>query len=357
MNDVILNGQATGSVAALLAENNFDTGIIRPYIDTIDGRDRHLLTVHKDGKPREVLAHNATSLLRKDQWQLLDTQVIKAARERLRAVQDLLGANLTFNIPNGMGTTVLQTETMSHVEGGNVSMDGLRQGQNDRPTFELTNLPLPIIHEDFFFSARQIATSRSMGTPLDTSMAEQAGRIVAETAEKLLVGTYGTYTFGGGSLYGYINHPDRLTKTLTNPTTSGWTGNTFVKEVLAMKAQLVAQKYYGPYIMYVSPAWDEYLDDDYSTAKGDNTLRERVEGIDSINDVRTLDFLGDGFVCVLVQMTSDVVREVIGMSITTVQWPTQGGLQQNFKVMAIMTPQIRSRQGAANKAGIVHGTV
>jgi len=42
------------------------------------------------------------------------------------------------------------------------------------------------------------------------------------------------------------------------------------------------------------------------------------------------------------------------MDMTTVQWDTQGGLQQNFKVMSIMVPQTRADQNG--NTGIVHGS-
>jgi hypothetical protein len=42
------------------------------------------------------------------------------------------------------------------------------------------------------------------------------------------------------------------------------------------------------------------------------------------------------------------------MDTTTVQWPSQGGMRQNFKVMCIKVPQIRSNY--ASQTGIVHGT-
>ncbi len=56
----------------------------------------------------------------------------------------------------------------------------------------------------------------------------------------------------------------------------------------------------------------------------------------------------------LVQMTSDVVRVVTGMAPTTVQWDTDGGMTLNFKVMAIMVPQVRNDQ--AGNSGIVKYT-
>jgi len=62
--------------------------------------------------------------------------------------------------------------------------------------------------------------------------------------------------------------------------------------------------------------------------------------------------LGLWIIYPIIQMTSDVVREVIGMDITTVEWDTIGGLQKNFKVMAILVPQLRCDQN--DQSGIVH---
>jgi uncharacterized linocin/CFP29 family protein len=253
-----------------------------------------------------------------------------------------------------MGKTVLETETQSDISDAEISMDGLRKSQGDRPEFELTNLPLPIIHKDFHFSARQVMASRNGGSPLDTTTAELAGRKVAETAEKLLIGSLDSYTYGGGTIYGLTNYTNSLTKTITSPATSGWTGATLVEEILEMRLQSQNAYHYGPWMVYTAPNWDVYLDDDYSSAKGDNTLRERLQKIQGIQDVRTLDYMSN-YDIVMVQMTSDVIREVIGMDITTVQWETQGGMQLNFKVMGIMVPQIRADQNG--NTGIVYASV
>lgn len=352
--DYILNGQASGSVASVLMANQMNVSALRPWIGN-DGR-HYIATPQPDGSLKSVPLTNATATLRKDDWITLDAAVIKAAKPRLKAVADLRSAGLTCNIPDGMATTVLQSENQSDISPAVISMDGLRQSAGDRPVFDLVNLPLPIIHKDFDFSARQVMASRKGGSPLDTTTAELAGRRVAEMAEELLIGT-STMSFGGGTIYGYTNHPNRLTKSMTLPTESGWTPAVTVNEVLAMRLQAQQKYHFGPYMLYCSTAWDTYMDDDYSAAKGDNTLRDRLKKIEGIQDVRTLDYLnpaGTGFVMVLVQMTSDVVREVIGMDITTVQWETKGGMQLNFKVMAILVPQLRTDQSL--NMGIVHGT-
>lgn len=351
--DFILNGQAHGDIASKLMLNNFDVNCLRPYLAE-DGQS--YVTINQNGAMQAVPLQNAHATLRKDDWKILDDAIVKAAKPRLKAVADLRGTGLEYTIPNGMGKTVLETETQSDISDAIVSMDGLRESKADRPEFDLGSLPLPIIHKDFNYSARQVMTSRNGGSPLDTTTAELAARRVAEQAEKLLLGTYGTYAFGGGTIYGYTNHTSRLTKTMTDPTAGGWTPADTVSEVLAMRLQAQQAYHYGPYMLYCSLPWDAYLDDDYSANKGDNTLRDRLKKIERIQDVRTLDYLSStAYVMVLVQMTTDVVREVVGMDITTVQWESKGGMQLNFKVMAILVPQLRADFNG--NMGIVHGTV
>lgn len=355
--DFILNGQASGNVANRLLAADMDPNVLRPWINE-DGQA--FVTMRQGGEHIAVPVSNATATLRYEDWKILDTAIVKAAKPRLKAVGDLRSRGLTYTIPNGMGKTVLMTETQSDISPAAVSMDGLRKSTSDAPVFEVGNLPLPIIHKDFNLSARAVQASRNGGSPLDTSTAELAARRVAEEAEKLLLGVStvaDTFAFGGGTIYGYTDHTSRLTKTMTAPTAGGWTGATTVGEVLAMILQAKQAYHYGPFMLYVSTAWDRYLDDDYSTSKGSNTLRERLRAISDIIDVMTLDYLdtaGTSYIMCLVQMTSDTVREVIGMDITTVQWETQGGLQLNFKVMAILVPQLRADQNG--NMGVVHGT-
>jgi len=348
MKSFIYNGQAVGDVAETLLANDFDVSVLRPYLGT---NGRTYVNRRIGGKVVAVPVANATATLRKDDWLALDRAIVAAARPRLRLVSDLRAAGLQYVIPNGMGKTVLQTETIGDISPATVSMDGLRAGNADRPTFDLTNLPLPIVHKDFHFSARQIAASRNGGSPLDTSAAELAARMVGEEIEKMHLGVSSSFAYGGGTLAGLVNFTPALSKTLTAPTAQGWSGSTFVNEVLDMRALAAAAYHYGPFRLYHSPAWDKYLDNDFK-ANSDLTVRQRVAAIEGIGGVTSADHL-TGYQAVLVQMTSDVIRVVVGMEITTIQWDTNGGLQKNFKVMGILVPQVRADQNA--NTGIVVG--
>lgn len=345
---------ATGNVGAQLLANNMDVNILRPWVGR-DGRSYIAQSfIGNDGKvvAKAVPLNNATATLRKYEWMQIDEVVIRAVRNRLRLVSDIRAAGLEFRV-NGMSKITLETSTMTRAGKATLSMDPARISEGDRPEFDTALLPLPICHYDFYFNLREIAVSRNGQNPLDTVMVEEAGISVAEELEQLTLGTLPTYTYGGGTVYGLVNFPGRTTVQLTNPADTSWTGHTLVSEVLGMRQDSMNRKRYGPWVLYVSPAWAGVLDADYSALKGENTVRQRILAVEGITEIRQLDYL-TGLQFVLVQMTSQNIRMVIGLELTTIQWDTIGGMRQNFKVMALMVPQLRV-DGDGN-CGIIHGT-
>jgi uncharacterized linocin/CFP29 family protein len=347
--DFIQNGQGTGSVATRLLANNMDHNCLRPFVAPNGGSYINRLV----GNTVQTVPTNNDAVLRKDEWEELDKQIKKAAKPPMRLVNDIRAAGLTYAIPGGMGKTVLSYEDQSDVSDAILSMDGLNEGDNDRPNYDLKTMPLPIAHKDFSMSARQLAASRQGGSPLDLSMGELAATKVSEQVEKLFIGSGGSFQFGGGNVYGATNFPQRLTKTMTDPT-GAWSPSDTLDEVLDMISSANDDYHYGPFRLYHSPAWTKYMDNDFSTAYPGLTLRQRLSNIEDITGVSRLNFL-TGTQMVLVQMTSDVVRGIIGMDIVTVQWESQGGMQINFKIMAIIVPQYRADQN--DNTGIVHGSI
>jgi len=308
--------------------------------------------------------YNVATALRKDEWQKIDRSVIKVARQRLRLWGDIASRN-TFGGFNGMAKSILEWETMSDPGEAVVDMDGLTVGRSDQPRFQLEGLPLPITHSDFFFGSRKLAESRNSGTPLDLTMAEAAARRVGESIEKTSIGISTGLTFGVAADYGQtptvrglINHPQRNTKTdMTTP--DGTNGPTILTEWLAVRDLLYGDNMYGPYMAYTSNDYDEFLDNLFSTTEPSaGTLRSRLLQIDGITGIKRLDFLTgstNDFEVIMVQMTPDVVRAVIGMDMTTVRWETIGGMQLNFKVMAIHVPQVRA--DFDGQSGVAHASV
>lgn len=313
------------------------------------------------------------SALRKEQWIELDKAVVKASRQRLVAWGDLESSSSVGGF-NAMGRMTFEYESMSDPGEAVVDMDGMSPARTDSPLFRLRSLPLPITHSDFWFAERRLQISRNGDTPLDTTMAEAAGRRVAEKIERLTIGldtafnfgdvstgvtahdtTAGTYTgtSNASSVYGYLNFPHRITKTdITAPTAGGWSPSTTVSEVLACRELLFDNFHYGDVMIYHSTDWDRYLDDDHYllTTSGavapSRTLRSRLMDVKGIKDIKRLDFLtasSNPFTMIFVELgNSEVARAINGMAITTVQWPSIGGLRHNFKVMCIQVPNLRA---------------
>lgn len=297
-----------------------------------------------------VLRTNTT--LRNDEWKAIDDAVIDVARKRLRGVQDLYARNLVTRLPNGLGSTVMEWEKQSDMNAAEISMDARTRGTEDRVTFDLAYLPLPITHKDFRIGIRQLNSSRNKGIPLDTTQIQVSARKVAESLESLLFMGTGGITYGGGTLYGYTNHASRNTTTITAWDGSGKTGAQIVEDVRDLKAASIAAQHYGPWVLYIPTDYETVIDDDFKAAS-DVTIRERILKIEGVEDVKVADYLtGDNVV--LVEMSAETVQWVEGMPLSNIEWTSQGGMEFHFKIMTIGVPRINV--DANGNCGITHGS-
>lgn len=352
--DFVGKGDFKGDVAAYMAaQGRLDPGRLRPFIGS-DGRS--YVTVYKGGDPKDPKSYGVTQIqtnatLRRDEWKALDAAILPVARERLQGIQDLRSRGLVYNLANAMGTTVLEYHTVNDSMAASISMDGVSRGPGDRPTFGTGYLPLPIVHVDYEINARVLAASRSLGNPLDTTAVEHATRRVSEKLEDMLF-TDTSYAFGGGTIYSYINAPNRNTVTFSkewdDPTK---TGAEIVADVLVMKQASIDVKHYGPWVLYVPTSYETTLDSDYDATTPGTTVRERILKIEGIDSVKVIDRLPADNV-LLVEMNTSTVRLIYGMGIQNVEWSTEGKMVNKFKVMTIQVPQIRA--DSEGNCGIVH---
>lgn len=321
--DSIFQGKAIGGVANRLLQNGMSANALR-----------------------------TNDTLRKDEWKHFDEAVVEISRQRMVGVQDLITRGLFFNIENGLGTTVLEYETQSDLEAAEINMTGSSRAANDRVEYDIAYLPLPIVHKGFQLNIRVLNASRKLGQPLDTTMAQICAKKVAEKVEEILFTGASTYTFGGGTLYGYTDHPSRNSVTLPLAwDDSSKTGALVVTDVINMKQASIDDLHYGPWVLYVPTGYETVLDEDYNTNYSNVTIRDRIKLIGGIEDVKVADKLTADNV-ILVEMQPETARMVIGLQPTTVQWDTEGGMVNHFKVMAIMVPQIRADQ--EGKSGLIH---
>ena len=399
--DFVMGGKPEGPTANRFSAVGYDAGLLRPMImedgqkycwidsgkteekmvvNSLTGKEEKRIVPLREAIPLSRLISNGmvpatfnASALPYQAWQRIDSAVTHASRDRLPAWNDLVSAN-TYGGFDGMATPGIIRDSVSDPGDAKVDMDTLSNDINDSPLYTPDILPLPIIHAGFELSQRRLASSRNTGMPLDTSNAESCGRRVSETLEKMTIGVTDfsdtkigdSSTFSNRGIYGFRTQPDRITK--TDVTASGsFAAATFLANVLAMKELARAQKFYGPFVLYYSTSWDQYLDTDYvvgTSAQGyttvDKTVRQRIEMINGISRVQMLDFFTNTDELLLVQMSSDTVRAVIGMDTTTVQWEEQGGSRMVFRVMCIKVPDLRSQYvgttTSSRVSGIVHGT-
>jgi len=359
-----LQGMPIAMADRMLAAN-MDIGVQRPYLDNVgtskkpdwrafvdlvDGFSFNQETKQQEPTFRKMQVANAT--LRKDEWLAFDEAVIREARLRLVFVNLLVSRGLVFNV-NGMSKTALETENLNEMQAAQMTMDGVNRTTKDIPNYELVGVPLPITDKEFEVTLRILNASRERGESLDITSAELAGRQVAELIENTFVNGASTYKAANYILYGLTDFPSRNTGSLTaNWDASASSGTTILADVLNMKTAAIGDRMYGPYALLVSGNYETVLDEDFKT-NSDKTIRQRLSEIGQIDEILVVDKLADDNV-VLVQLTSDVIRVINGLAPTTLQWDSVGGLQLNFKAMAIQVPQIRATQ--AGRSGIVHYT-
>lgn len=410
LQEMVINGAPAGEMGAMLESMRWEPGLLRPFFEDnpnhpLRGRPCAIINTGrrkedpKTGKPVPIMKQytiqslqarglnspvfNSTTLS-KEQWLKLDETAHEASRYRTVAWDDL--RNVSVYSLNGMGTMILEHETVSDVGHALQDMDGVGDGKNTMPLHQLEGLPLPITYAGWELSQRKLMISRNKGTPIDTRLAENSGRRIAELLEKQTIGVQTGLTYGGNStqvggygrtsaVYGMVNFPSRLTKTTVYRPTglgrdgAGWTPEDLVKDFLAILDQLKLRKQFGDFMVYTSNDWDQYLDGDYYIRRTSGavaptqTLRARLKQIEGIKDIKRLDFLfatvptanaaasdyygpgGEGyngnypFTLIFVRQDPQTCRAVSGLGVTTVQWESKGGGIINFRTMCIEVPQ------------------
>lgn len=382
--DFVMNGVGHGAVGEVLQGIRFDPGMLRPYIDD---KGRRCVTIntgkmrlnHDTGlyepvrKPVLISALQARGIncpvwnavtLRRDEWAQIDRAAVQAAQSRMRLWGDIVSRNRVGGF-DAMAKMTYEYDAVSDPGEAVVDMEGITDGRTDSPLQKTRSIPLPITHSDWWFSSRRIAGSQSSSVPLSTAMPASAGRRVGEMVEKMAIGVETSPEFGTQSsvhdglskAYGITTSPYRILKTdMTVPT--GSNADEILEDVIELREAAYSAGFYGPFMLYTTPAYDQWLDRLFVLTGGNvatSTVRQQILAIEGIEEVRRLDFwTGGTYQMALVQMTSDVIEGIDGMPPTMVQWESQGGMRQNFKLLCIQTTLIKGNYDG--ETGIVHGT-
>ena len=130
----------------------------------------------------------------------MDSTVIQVARNELSITQRLIGKGLVYSLPNALGTMQLEWERMGDMGPADMQMTALVRGDTDRVSYDMQQLPIPIIFKEFNLNVRHLAASRNGSTPIDTTMAAIASRKVSERIEDLIITGSNQFNFGAGDL-------------------------------------------------------------------------------------------------------------------------------------------------------------
>lgn len=282
-----------------------------------------------------ALRTNAT--LPHDAWVAIDKVVLEVAQQRLNGIADLRARGLTRDLTaQGLGAMYDYWQTLSDDLAASQSMDGMTKGEENSADWGEKTIPLPITHCDFRIPVRKLMAMEQYGAPFDTTMVAQATRKVIEKLEDNLFNG-SLIVSGGNHLYGYLNYPDSNNASVTGD----WTGtaSNIEPDVIALIAALEADRHYGPYILYVHA--NEWADLRARDSYSDRTHLDIIKSMAGIEDVKPTSALAANSIC-LVEMARETVDLDIAVDIKVVEWETHGGMQTNFKVMAVLAPRVKS---------------
>lgn len=296
---------------------------------------------------------NTNALLRIDEWRDIDAAVRDVAREKLIGIQDIVDGGMIHRL-GGLGSTVTTYEQLSDMTPAEIDMAGITRGDGDAVAFTPVNIPVPIIHKDFVINKRKLEASRRMGEALDTTQVRTAARKVRDAMEALLFNGTGAPVQDGSTIYGYTNHPQRLTDSATNYGGGdfGTEGNGYAS-IAGGIAALEAIFFYGSYQVYIAGTQFGELRNRHTDGSGTSELKAIKAGIPEIRDIKRSDQLAAGEV-VIIQFDAETVDLAIGQDLITVQWSVEGGMQARYKVMTALAPRIK--HDANNALGVLHMT-
>jgi uncharacterized linocin/CFP29 family protein len=303
-------------------------------------------------KKDKELKVNATTI-RHERHKQYDAELITTAERVMTGINDIRSAGLTAPIEH-IGMTLSMYERLGKMTEGEVSMSGQPAGKDDRMLFSEAGVPVPVIFKDWSLDMRhKAALNANNNSFTDVTMMSEAAFGVTYTLEKMLFNGYSTINVAGNTIYGYTNHPNRNTYTLTG---SGWavaSGRDIVGDVLAMIQLLKNDKKFANTFMVYIPTQYEMALRAYTTAYETTNYLQEIKKNPEILDVKLSPMLANNNV-VVVSMDRASVDLAIGMDLRNYLW-NDHPFAEKHRIMGIMVPRIKTDY--YNNCGVVHGSV
>jgi hypothetical protein len=287
-----------------------------------------------------------------DDYKDLTTDVVKAREFMNVGIQDLIGNGLTQ--ASTINKTIVQYQTMNTFD-ADVSMNGSNQTEN-QTTYAENWLPQPIYTSQFFIPWREEGFSYKQSDGVQESVYR-----VNELQDRVLFlgADLGVKISGADApLYGYNNHPDTITSTISDWTLTTEIGlNAIAPEAVGLVGELfVGGRVMEPnsVMMYVATDIWSNLQNDYASAKGDRTILERINAISEIGGVKPQKDMPSGTVTLVEMRQRTVQLSVAQMPIAVPHVKSHQLENGQFTIYSSMVAKIKADR--TGKAGIVYAT-
>lgn len=271
---------------------------------------------------------------------LVDKAVVEVGLSRLVITADLMDAGLVYNLSDPLSVTQIEWELTNHIGGAQRTMSPSARGENQMPDRIAKRLPVFLTTDDFNIPIRTLKMSQRTGQPLDVTGIKEATRRVNEAIEDATINGAGIVV-GGYAVPGLLNAPNANTQTIAVSWLTA-TGEQIRTDIMNMIGKLQTDKKYGPYNLYIGTLVGNALTADFK-ANGNQSILQRLLEINAGGrnlTIKVADQLPVNTV-VLLQMTSDVIDIVKGLTPTVIPWTSLDGFTLYWLVMAIIIPRVR----------------
>lgn len=302
---------------------------------------------------KQELLTNADGTVRHEDFLVIRDMVIEVRRRQLNGIRDLREAGLTFGV--GIGEQLVGFENINEFAAATQEMNPNKYDNNDT-VFTEQYVPNPITHSTFDVPWRQqgFDYKRSLG------MSESLRQVSERLEETLFNGNSAISVDYNGTLfpiYGYTTDPNRGTGTI-----SDWTleanrdkiVNELIEQISAMWSTQGGVSNDSVVVYVANDIWN-ITQKDYITGQVSKTIKERMEDVAQVKEVKPAEKLANGQV-VLVEMERRSVELAIASDIiVTPHTKTNPMAPQTMTTYAAMVHKIKSDSNGAT--GVRHLTV
>lgn len=280
----------------------------------------------------------------KNTQELIDDAVVRVGREGLVIADDRM-SQFPVSLPNWLGVLELTSHKVGESRKANRGMvpGSMPDGGGIQDKIPYT-IPIYVTWDQFGFNARELAAAQRVGRPLDTDEAEQAVRNVNFAIEDAIINGLDINVTGNASPGLLDTTNTQAYETNTAWDNAGKTGAEILTDVLAMRAVAAADKFYGPYTLYVPTAYSAAMQKPFDSSSGARTIQQYLEALTFGNRnlrVRTADLLPANRT-LLVQDTSQVCDVIVGQQPVAINPAPEIEFHTKWMVYAVIVPRVKS---------------